>query len=79
MAVTRYQFRLSVYLSTVVVTALVAASPRLIAWIVRTPRDYVSAEIDGKQVLFDARVWPAHPLNPKNRAAPSGIGFPPKL
>jgi hypothetical protein len=49
MAVTRYQFRLSVYLSTVVVTALVAASPRLISWIVRTPRDYVSVEFDGKR------------------------------
>jgi hypothetical protein len=61
MAVTRYQFRLSVYLSTVVVTALVAASPRLIAWIVRTPRDYVSVEIDGKLELFDPRVWlPRH-------------------
>jgi hypothetical protein len=78
-AVTRYQFRLSVYLATVVITALVAASPRLIAWVVRTPRDYVSVEIDGKLVLFDARVWPTHPLNPKNHAAPADIDSPPKL
>jgi hypothetical protein len=79
MAVTRWQFRLSTYLLTVVIAALLAASPRLIAWVVRTPRDYVSVEIGGKQELFDARVWPTHPLNPKNRAAPSGIAFPPKL
>jgi hypothetical protein len=42
--------RLSVYLSTVVIAALVAASPRLISWAVRgRPREYVSVEIDGKR------------------------------
>jgi hypothetical protein len=65
MAVTRWQFRLSTYLATVVIAALVAASPRLIAWAVRTPRDYVSIEIGGKQVLFDARVWPASSFTAK--------------
>jgi hypothetical protein len=41
---------LSVYLSTVVIAALVAASPRLISWAVRgRPREYVSVEIDGKR------------------------------
>jgi hypothetical protein len=50
MAVTRWHhFRLSTYLLTVVIAALVAASPRVTAWIVRgRPRDYVSVEIDGK-------------------------------
>jgi hypothetical protein len=76
MAVTRYQFRLSVYLATVVITALGAASPRLISWAVRgRPPEYVSVEIDGKQALFDARVWPTRPLNPKNHAARSDMGF----
>jgi hypothetical protein len=80
MAVTRYQFRLSTYLLTVVIAALVAASPRLISRAVRgRPPEYVSVQIDGKPELFDARVWPTHPLNPKNRAALSGIAFPPKL
>jgi hypothetical protein len=74
MAVTRWHhFRLSTYLLTVVVAALIAASPRLISWAVRgRPPEYVSVQIDGKQVLFDARVWPTHPLNPKIRAALSG-------
>jgi hypothetical protein len=54
----------------------VAASPRLVAWVVRTPRDYVSVEIGGKQELFDARVWPTHPLNPNNLAAPVDIDGP---
>jgi hypothetical protein len=41
---------LSVYLSTVVIAALVAASPRLISCAVRgRPREYVSVEIDGKR------------------------------
>ena len=41
---------MSVYLSTVVIAALVAASPRLISWAVRgRPREYVSVEIDGKR------------------------------
>jgi hypothetical protein len=72
--------RLSVYHLSVVIAALVAASPHLIAWVVRgRPPEYVSVEIDGKQVLFDARVWPTRPLNLKNIAAPPGIGFPPKL
>jgi hypothetical protein len=80
MAVTRYHFRLSTYLLTVVIAALVAASPRLIAWVARgRPPEYVSVELNGKQELFDVRVWPTHPLNPKNRAAASGIGFPLKL
>ena len=49
MAVTRYQFRLSIYLATVVITALVAASPRLIEWMVRgRPREDVFVELDGK-------------------------------
>ena len=65
MAVTRYQFRLSIYLATVVITALGAASPRIVKWAVRgRPPEYVSVEIDGKQVLFEARVWPTHPLDP---------------
>jgi hypothetical protein len=34
MVVTRYQFRLSTYLLTVVIGALIAASPRLISWAV---------------------------------------------
>jgi hypothetical protein len=69
MTVTRYQFRLSTYLLTVVIGALIAASPRLISWAVRgRPPEYVSVEIDGKQVLFDVRVWPSHPRNPANRA-----------
>jgi hypothetical protein len=77
MAVTRYQFRLSTYPLTVVISALVAASPRLLAWAVRgRPPEYVYVEIDGKQVLFDARVWPTHPLNPANRAAPADIDGP---
>ena len=80
MAVTRYQFRLSLYLATVVISALVAASPRLISWAVRgRPPEYVSVKIDGKMIPFDARVWPTHPLNPKNHAAPSDIDSPPKL
>jgi hypothetical protein len=79
MAVTRWQFRLSTYLATVVIAALVAASPRLISWAVRgRPPEYVSVEIDGKMVPFDVRVWPTHPLNPNNRAAPSDIDLPPK-
>jgi hypothetical protein len=41
--------------------------------------EYVSVELDGKAVLFDSRVWPTHPLNPKNHAAPSDIDSPPKL
>jgi hypothetical protein len=53
-----------VYDLAVVIGALIATSPRVTAWIVRgRPRDYVSVEIDGKQVLFDVRVWPTHPLN----------------
>jgi hypothetical protein len=80
MAVTRYQFRLSIYLATVVITALGAASPRLITWAVwGRPPEYVSVQIDGKQELFDARVWPTHPLNPKNHAAPEDFDSPPKL
>jgi hypothetical protein len=76
-AVTRYQFRLSVYRATVVIAALVAASPRLISWAVRgRPPEYVYVELDGKPVLFDARVWPTHPLNPANRAAPADIDGP---
>jgi hypothetical protein len=71
MAVTRYQFRLSTYLLAVVIGALVAASPRLIEWMVRgRPREYVSVEIDGKMELFDARVWPSSSLNPKNQPSP---------
>jgi hypothetical protein len=71
MVVTRYQFRLSTYLLTVVIGAL-AASPRLISWAVRgRPPEYVYVELDGKMIPFDARVWPTHPFNLKNRAAPS--------
>jgi hypothetical protein len=66
MAVTRYQFRLSIYLATVVISALVAASPRLISWAVRgRPPEYVSVQIDGKQVLFDVRVWPTSSFTAK--------------
>jgi hypothetical protein len=72
--VTRYQMRLSVYHLAVVIAALVAASPRLTAWIVRgRPREYVPVEIDGTQHLVDARVWPDHPLNPKNRIEPDRL------
>jgi hypothetical protein len=64
MAVTRWQIRLSVYLTTVVVGALIAASPRLVSWAVRgRPPEYVYVKLDGKMVPFDARVWPTHPLN----------------
>ena len=75
----QYQFRLSVYLATVVITALVAASPRLIAWVARgSPPEYVYVELNGKMELIDARAWPMSSLNPKNRpiqltyAAPTG-------
>ncbi len=69
--VTRYQFRLSGYLWRVVITALVAASPRLITWIVRgRAPEYISVEIDGKPELSDVRVWLTHHLNPKNRPSP---------
>jgi hypothetical protein len=71
MAVTGYQFRLSTYLLTVVIAALVAASPRLISWAVRgRPPEYVYVELDGKMEAFDVRVWPTHRLNPKNRPSP---------
>jgi hypothetical protein len=50
MAVTRYRFRLLTYLLTVVIGALIAASPRLISWAVSgRPREYVSVELDGKR------------------------------
>jgi hypothetical protein len=80
MAATRYQFRLSTYLATVVIAALVAASPRIVSWAVRgRPPEYVYVKLDGKMQAFDVRVWPTHPLNPKNHAAPSDIDSPPKL
>jgi hypothetical protein len=81
MAVTRYQMRISVYHLCVVIAALIAASERPLKWIAAgcpATREYLF-EIDGQRQLVDARVWADHPLNPKNRAAPSGIGFPPKL
>jgi hypothetical protein len=49
MAVTRYQFRLSTYLATVVIAALVAASPRIVSWAVSgRPPEYVYVKLDGK-------------------------------
>jgi hypothetical protein len=42
--------RLSVYHLAVVIGALIATSPRPIAWLVSgRPREYVSLEIDGKR------------------------------
>jgi hypothetical protein len=82
MAVTSYQMWISVYHLCVVIAALIAASERPLKWIAAgspATREYLSVEIDGQRQLVDARVWPDHPLNPKNRAAPSGIGFPPAL
>jgi hypothetical protein len=82
MAVAGYQMRISVYHLCVVIAAVLAASERPLKWIAAgypATREYLSVEIDGQRQLVDARVWPDHPLNPKNRAAPSGIGFPPKL
>jgi hypothetical protein len=73
MAVTRYQVRLSVYHLAVVIGALVAASERPLKWIARgcpAPREIVHVEIDGELQIFDARVWPAHRLNPKNQPSP---------
>jgi hypothetical protein len=66
MAVTRYQFRLSTYLLTVVIGALIAASPRLISLAVRgRPPEYVYVELDGKMVPFDARLWPTSSFTAK--------------
>jgi hypothetical protein len=71
MTVTRYRFRLSIYLATVVITALGAASPRIVKWAVRgRPPEYVSVEIDGNTKLFDARAWPTSSFNLKNRPSP---------
>jgi hypothetical protein len=70
MAVTRYQFRLSVYLATVVVAALVAASPRLVAWgsqdapRLRLRRDWRQAGAIRRPSLADSSPQSEKPTEP---------------